>query len=214
MRKIFVTLLLLGSAFAAFAQGTVFFSNNAFDKISSGFYGSGPYGGVVPATPGLFNFGLFYGTGATQPATLTFLGSVSGVNSATSAGLIVNQAGNPVTALQIPGTTPGETDVWVQIAGWSASYGTDWAAARIDSRTRPGAAYFGQTTIINVAPNAGGLGPATGLGAFIWQFPTGTDPYRFPLGGFVLYTVLSPEPSTTALLSLGITAALIFRRRR
>ena len=64
---------------------------------------------VVPVTAGLLNFGLFYGTGATQPASLTFLGSVSGVNSLTSPGLIVNTSGNSITSLGIPGTYPGAT---------------------------------------------------------------------------------------------------------
>jgi hypothetical protein len=211
MRKTFVTLLLLGSAVAAFAQGTVFFSNGPFNKISSGAFYDQPSYQVVPATAGLLNFGLFYGTGATQPASLTFLGSVSGVNSATSAGLIVNTSGNLITSLQIPGTGPGQVNVWIQIAGWSASFGTDWAAAWAAARTTFGD-YFGTSPIINVAANAAGLGPSTGPGALIWQTPTGTDPTKIG-GGFVVFT-RSPEPSTTALLGLGVAAVLIFRRRK
>src|ERR1039458_9137201 len=209
MRKIFVTMLLLGSAFAAFAQGTVFFSNNAFQKICFGCPCLPPSTWtVVPATANLINFGLFYGTGATQPANLTFLGSVSGVNSATTAGLIVSPSGNSITALGIPGTLPGETDVWIQIAGWSASFGTDWAAAQAAAMTTYGD-YFGQTTIINVAPTAGGLGPSTGPGAIIWQTAAGTDPNKFTgIGPLLLIT--SPEPSTTALFGLGVAAVLFF----
>jgi hypothetical protein len=210
MRKIFLTLLLLGSAFPAFAQGTVFFSNNAFEKISSYAYGADLWT-VVPATPGLLNFGLFYGTGTTQPAKLTFLGSVLGVNSATTPGLIVNTSGNSITSLGIPGTHPGETDVWIQIAGWSASFGTDWAAARVAATMTYGD-YFGTSTIINVAPNAGGLGPSIGPGAIIWQTASGTDPTKIA-GGFVVLTAI-PEPSTTALFGLGVAAVLIVRRRK
>jgi hypothetical protein len=165
----------------------------------------------VPATPGLLNFGLFYGTGATQPATLTFLGSVSGVNSATSAGLIVNTSGNPITSLWIPGTHPGETDVWIQIAGWSASFGTDWAAARVAALTTYGD-YFGQSTIINVAPTAGGLGPTIGPGAIICQTASGTDPTKIA-GGFAVFTAI-PEPSSTALFGWGVAVLLILRRRK
>jgi hypothetical protein len=212
MRKIFVTMLLLGSAASAFSQGTVYFSNNAFSKIWSGVYGVIPDPWVlVPATPGVLNFGLFYGIGAAQPDSLTFLGSVSGVNSATYPGLIVNTSGNPVTSLAIPGTYPGETDVWVQIAGWSASFGTDWAAARAAATTTIGD-YFGTSAIINVAPNAGGLGPSIGPGAIIWQTATGTDPTRIA-GGFVVFTSI-PEPSSTALFGLGVAGVLIFRRRK
>jgi hypothetical protein len=166
---------------------------------------------VVPPTPGLLNFGLFYGTGATQPATLTFLGSVSGVNSAAAAGVIVDTSDHQITSLAIPGTHPGETDVWVQIAGWTASFGTDWAAAQEASHFILGD-YFGTSRVINVAPNAGGLGPATGSGAIIWQTAMGTYPNRLA-GGFVVYS-LSPEPSTTALLGLGVAALLISRRRK
>jgi hypothetical protein len=213
MRKTFVTMLLLGSAFAAFAQGTVYFSNNLFDKISSG-DGLNPPSTwtVVPATAGLLNFGLFYGIGATQPASLTFLGSVSGVNSTTTPGLIVNTSGNPITALAIPGTTPGETDVWVQIAGWSASFGTDWVAALSAARIWGSGNYFGETGVVNVAPAAGGLGPVNGVGAMIWQIPTGTDPTKFAGGFAVLNPFIVPEPSTVALFGLGVAAVLIFCR--
>jgi hypothetical protein len=212
MKKSFVTLLLLGSAIPAFPQGTVYFSNGALEKISSHTHSyQGPWV-TVPATPGLLNFGLFYGTGATQPANLTFLGSISGVNSTTTWGLIVNTSGNLITSLAIPGTYPGETDVWVQIAGWSASFGTDWAAAQAAAMTTFGD-YYGQTTIFNVAPTAGGLGPPTGPGAIIWQTATGTDPTKIA-GGFVVFTSI-PEPSTTALFGLGVAEVLlIFRRQK
>ena len=213
MRKIFVTTLLLGSAVSVFAQGTVYFSNNAFEKISFGNLGSpASTWTVVPATAGLINFGLFYGTGAIQPATLSFLG-VSGYNSATSAGLIVNVAGNSITALPIPGTFPGETDIWVQIAGWTASFGTNWVAAKAAGQTTLGD-YWGQSAVVNAAATAGGLGPTTGPGAIIWQTATGTDPTEIA-GGFVLFTpFLGPEPSTMALFALGVAAVLIFRRRK
>ena len=206
MSKIFVTMLLLGSGISVFAQGTVYFSNNAFEKISS--VVSGATLQAVPATANLINFGLFYGTGAQQPATLSFLG-VSGYSSATSAGFIVNAAGSSITALPIPGTYPGETDVWIQIAGWSASYGTNWAAAQAGAFTHFGD-YFGKSPIINVAPTAGGLGPATGPGAIIWQTATGTDPTK--ITGFVLSQM--PEPSMMTLTGLGLAAVLIFRRRK
>jgi hypothetical protein len=212
MRKIFVTMLLLGSAVSVFAQGTVYFSNGGFNRMCSGLCCSHPSTWTaVPTTAGLINYGLFYGTGATQPATLSFLG-VSGYNSATSPGLIVNASGGAITALGIPGTTAGEIDVWIQIAGWSASFGTDWAAAKAASTTTAGVS-FGETVVINVAPTAGGLGPATGPGAIIWQTATGTDPHKFPGGSYLLFA-MAPEPSTMALFGLGVAAVLIFRRRK
>jgi len=210
MKKLLITTATMLVTVAVFAQGTVYFSNNAFEKISSGAAGSAQATWtVVPATANLLNFGLFYGTGATQPGSLTFLGSVSGVNSATSAGLIVNQAGSSITALGIPGTSPGQANVWVQIAGWSSSFGTDWAAAKAASGPTD---YFGASPIVNVAPAAGGLGPTTGPGAIIWQTATGTDPTKIA-GGFAVFSTV-PEPSTMALAGLGMAAMLIFRRRK
>ena len=217
MKKLLITTAATLFTVAAFAQGTVFFSNGAFQKISSGVFGSAVSTWLaVPATTNLLNFGLFYGTGATQPASLTFLGSVSGVNSGVNPGIITGLTGNPITSLPVPGTTPGQTTLWIQVAGWSASFGTDWAAAKAASATTVGD-YFGNTTVINVAPNAGGLGPSTGPGAVVWQSASLSDPTKF-VGGFPVFTfgggAVTPEPSTMALAGLGMAAMLIFRRRK
>jgi hypothetical protein len=152
----------------------------------------------------LINYGLFYGVGASQPATLTFLG-VEGVNSTSIAGNIASPADGSLSAVQIPGTQPNDADVWLQVMGWTASFGTDWGAAQAAALGTPGD-YFGQTAIVNVA----GLGPPTGPGVSIWQTAAGTNPNKFPGGGFVLYS--SPEPSTITLFGLGVVAALVFRR--
>ena len=164
----------------------------------------------VEKTPRIAVCNQVLGQLSQQPATLSFLG-VSGYSSATSAGFIVNASGSSITALPIPGTTPGETDVWIQIAGWTASFGTNWAGAQAAAQTTTGN-YFGRSPVINVAPAAGGLGPTTGPGAIIWQTATGTDPTKIA-GGLVLYTLV-PEPSTMALFGLGVAAVLIFRRRK
>jgi hypothetical protein len=210
MKKLLITTAATFVTVAVFAQGTVFFSNNAFEKISSGVKGSAASTWtVVPAAANLLNFGLFYGTGATAPGTLTFLGSVSGVNSSSgTAGLIVNTSGGQITALQIPGTTPNQANVWVQVAGWTASFGTDWAAARTAADIGNNN-YFGTSPVVNVVT---GLGPSTGPGALIWQTAAGTDPAKIA-GGFAVFTNV-PEPSTMALAGLGMAAMLIFRRRK
>ena len=77
MKKLLICTAATLLTVAAFAQGNiVFFSNSGFEKISSGLLGSAPSTWtVVPTTAGLVNYGLFYGVGATQPRSLTFLGS-------------------------------------------------------------------------------------------------------------------------------------------
>jgi hypothetical protein len=213
MKKLLVTTAATLMAVAVFAQGTVYFSNNAFEKISSGLAGSASSTwAAMPATAGLLDFGLFYGTGASQPATLSFLGVV-GQNSATSPGLIVNASGSSITALPIPGTTPGEADVWVQIAGWTATFGTNWAGAKASAQVMNSGTYYGESAVVNAAKTAGGLGPTTGPGAVIWQLQSGTDPTRIA-GGFALFTANVPEPTTITLAGLGVAAMLILRRRK
>jgi hypothetical protein len=200
MQKTFVSILLLGSVVvAAFAQGTVGFSNSGLTRVS---FANGQF---WPTTPGLINYGLLYGIGQSTSLTLNTL--TLGVNSTSVAGVIASPIDNKssITALQIPETIPGETDVWVRVAGWSSEYGTDWQTAQ--SRAAAGLGWFGETSVINALA----LGPSTGPGAQIWQSPTGTDPHKFA-GGFILTTL--PEPGTFALANLGAAVLMIFHRRK
>ena len=195
MQKSFVTVLLLCSAVAAFAQGTVQFSNNALSRISA-WPPAPPV--MIPVTVS-YNFGLFYGIG--QSTSLTFLSSQLGVSSTVSAGVIANPADrrSPLNTVGIPGTTPGEADVWIQFKVWDSSFGTDWQAAINQG------IFFHETQIVNVVP----LGPATGPGVAIWQGATGTVTSQ--IQGFAMWI---PEPSTFALAGLGAAALMIFRRRQ
>jgi hypothetical protein len=209
MKKLLLTSAATLLTVAAFAQGTVAFSNGAFNRVSTGQSGSAASTWTsLATTANLYNFGLFYGTGATAPATLTFLSSTLGVNSTTSAGVIQNAAGANITALAIPGSTVGQTDMWIEIKGWTASFGTDWATAQGASAS--GNAYFGATTPINVGP----LGPTTGPGIAFWTTASGTNP-QLHAGGFAMFTTTTiPEPGTMALAGLGVATLMIFRRRK
>jgi hypothetical protein len=206
MKKLLITTAATLFTVAAFAQGSVYFSNTGLEKMSSGASG-GPYT-AVSAVSATVDYGLFYGIG--ESTSLTFLSTQIGVNSTSTAGVIANptDSKSALTSVDIPGTSPGETDVYVQMAGWSASFGSAGYQA---ASTTPNA-YFGASTIINVAPTSGGLGPTTGPGAIIWQLSSGTATTE--MRPFELMLVPSvPEPTSMALAGLGLATLLIFRRR-
>jgi len=64
--------------------------------------------------------------------------------------------------------TEGNQTVYLQIKGWSASYGTNWAQAKFDFLS------FGETDIRQVT-----LAPEAGPGTIIWQSTSGTNPNKF-----------------------------------
>jgi hypothetical protein len=141
---------------------------------------------------------------------LTLLTSQYGVNSTLTAGVIANPADGQslLTLVPIPGTSGNQANVYLQMAGWSGSFGTDWAAAQAAASAGIAGDYFGSTSVI-LGP---ALGATAGPGAVIWQFSTGTNPNNFK--AFIMYGGLVPEPSTMALAGFGIASLLIFRRRK
>jgi len=210
MKKLLLTIAATLLTVGVFAQGTITFNNGSFNKISSGVQGSSSAGWTVMAASPASNmvFALFYGIG--QSTSLTFLQNSFGVNSTSVAGIIANPVNNSgtLTGFQIPGTSPNEADVWIQIVGYNWSYQNDWAAAKAAALDNSGTKFYGASPIIN----AGLLGPSTGPGVSVWQTATGTDPKKIA-GGFVLFTTV-PEPSSMALIGLGAAALMIFRRRK
>lgn len=213
MKKLLLTIgLVAATGSLAFAQGTIGFNNNAGSRISTGVAGSAASTWVaLPIGAGAvsnFVFGVFYGMG--QSTSLSFL-ATAGVNSTSGAGVIANFSDNKtaINVLALPGTTPGEADVWLKIAGWSSAFGpSGWENAKNASLLGDGKAFYGETIVINCLP----LGPTAGPGNSLWLTATGTDPQKFH-GGFGLLTTV-PEPSMMALAGLGIASMLIFRRRK
>ena len=207
MKTILAATLIACSALAAFGQGTVSFSNGALYRISTGDPGivSSPPANPVPTSVTL-EYGLFYGIG--ESTSLTLLTSQFGVSSSTGDGLIASPADSqtPLTLVSIPGTSPGETDVWLQMAAWSASFGTDYIAAHNAFLAFDYRVWWGQSKIANITA---GLGPTTGPGAAIWTFSTNTSGTAIP--AFVLVQLI-PEPTLLALVALSTTMVMARRR--
>jgi hypothetical protein len=208
MKRTLTTSLFLCCALAAFGQGTVTFSNGTLHRLSTARtwdYTNGVPGVLAPFPTSLsLEFGLFYGIG--ESTSLTLLTSQFGVSSSTGVGLIASPADSqtPLTLVSIPGTSPGETDVWLQVAGWSAAYGTDYIAARNAFLALNTSAWWGQSAIANITL---GLGATLGPGAVIWTFSTNTS--RTVIPAVLVATV--PEPATLALVALA-TAMLVARQ--
>ena len=206
MKKTLAATLIACSALAAFGQGTVSFSNGALYRISTGDPGmvSSPPVNPVPTSVTL-EYGLFYGIG--ESTSLTLLTSQFGVSSSTGAGLIASSADSvsPLFLVPIPGTSPNETDVWLQVAAWSAVFGTNYIAAHYFFLAGNISAWWGQSAIANITL---GLGATLGPGAVIWTFSTNTSGTVIP--AFVV--VYLPEPAALALVALA-TAMLVARRR-
>jgi hypothetical protein len=201
MQKTFTTILLLGSAVAVFAQGTINFQNSFLTAISLRISnGDGLYGPSFPVpTTALVVYGVFYGTSA---GSLT-LASPLFPNSTGAAGVIAA----PTTAFAIPGSNPGDSRWFVQVRGWSAPYGTDWQYAQIAFNDDLGV-IWGESAIAS----GFALGPTAGPGYAIWQAANGTSTAK--IAAFSLTESPIPEPSTLALTGLSVAAALIFRRRK
>ena len=208
MKKLLLTLTLGAAVVSAYGQGSVGFSNPAANRLSTQVAGSAA--SSASTNGGMLEFGMFWGVGATQPASLTLLQTQLGVNSTTGAGLIASPLDGKtgLSNVALPATTaPGETDIWLQIRGWSASFGTDWAAAKTAfAAPVPGTAY-GESAIVNI--NA--LGNPAVSGVPIWQAASGTNPKL--INAFVIPIAAIPEPTTMALAGLGLASLLIFRRR-
>ena len=188
MKKLLLTLALMATATLSYAQGTVAFCNSIAATVKYVVGGAAPV--VLPTTVAA-NFGVFWGTSA---GALTLNEGPLGTASTVNAGIIVAPSVYGIN----PGSQPLQV-VFMQIRGWDASFGNDWAAARNAGKL------FGETDVRPVT-----LGPTAGPGTVIWQGATGTNPNRFN----PLTLSIVPEPSTIALGVLGLGSLLLFRRRQ
>jgi hypothetical protein len=182
MKKTILTLALAAASVVSYGQGSITFANTIASRIQ--IYSGGP----VPGGAAIV-YGVFWGT---SPDQLQLNSGALGTANPSAPGLI--QATSPYI---IDGAAENAT-VFMQIRGWSASFGRDWQAAR----AAPGA-LFGETDVRQVR-----LLATAGPGAIIWQSATATAPDRFNP-----FTIV-PEPSTMAFAVLGLGSLLLFRRRK
>jgi hypothetical protein len=198
MKKILLTLALVVSAAVSYGQGTIQLANSVSTPFQLIYDDNSVATGNVPANHPL-NFGVFFGTSSSTISTtaVTPLATMSA-----TAGVITGG-----TAYQLPGTSPNQTGIFMQIRGWSSSFGSDWAAAKVafDSKLVEGVMY-GETVIRGI----GALGASTGPGAVIWTTSTTSTTRFLPMQ---VHVAAVPEPSTIALGVLGM-AGLVFIRRR
>lgn len=127
MKKLLLTLALVASTVASYAQGTIAFGNSALTKFT--------VNGAAASIADAYTFGVFLNGTLVQPVALS---------STTTFGII---AAPSVYALA--GTDAGQV-VSLQIRGWASSFGTDWQAARAGG-------LFGETDVrqVTLGPTAG-----------------------------------------------------------
>lgn len=186
MKKTLLTLAFATlAAVASYAQGTITFANTTLSRVTQqAAAGSATYNQVPLSAP--IVYGVFWGTAADA---LQLNGGALGTASTTSAGII--GAGSPY---QIDGGAVG-AKVFMKIAGWTASFGRDFAAAK------SGGAYWGETAVREVT-----LAATAGPGTVIWS---ASDLTKFQ----PLKLDIVPEPSVIALGALGLGALLLRRRK-
>jgi hypothetical protein len=188
MKKLLLTLALVATTAASYAQGTIAFGNTIASRVK---YVVGSAAAIDLPTTVRANFGVFWGTSADN---LTLNAGPLGTSSTSSAGIIVGAG-----TYAIANSSELQT-VFMQIRGWDAAFGNDWAAAKA-----AGNVLWGQTDVRQVT-----LAATLGPGTAIWQSATATDPKKF--GPMTLSIV--PEPSTIALGVLGLGSLLLFRRKK
>lgn len=208
MKKLLLTLALVGSVSGAFAQGTIVYYNRVansvvapvygpetpdpsvskFGNTSAGFTaGTQTYTGVALAGTGYF-VGLWAGTTAENLAFVP--GSLDTFRTAGFAGAIDNSGG----VITIPGVGEGSS-AFLQIRAWDNLGGTltSWELA---TAPNGGAPFRGASAVFS-SPNLGGQAP---------------PPNMAGLQSFNIYAI--PEPSTFVLAGLGAAALMIIRRRK
>jgi len=208
MKKILLTLSVVGALSCSYAQGTFNFANTAGTLISAN-------GVTTAGVAGDYIYAVFFapsttaagsgqlGGAFTNPAFQTAGGTNSSV---ATAGRMASRNGIAETT----GALPSGSTVDFIVRGWSKNAGATWAEALAYYNNGAPATdmYLGQSVIGNDLVLGGGAIPVNGLfGVNAFQLNAGFSMALIP-GGVV------PEPSSMALAGIGAASLLLFRRRK
>ncbi len=217
MKKIIATISLVAATTLLQAQGWISFTASTAGAIktnSASYYTqTGGTSGNVPtlANGGIFYYALLYsaiapsgGLGPTNSAWLqptlfgssTFVMATNGtLQAGTMQGPSAGQFGSSLTA-----STPS----YIEVVGWSASLGNNFAQVQgeLTSGNWIANGFFGWVGgNLTITPTAASPGPVV-------------IPGIYGNGTLTLYSVSVPEPSTIALAGLAGLSMLLFRRRK
>jgi len=203
MKKTLTTVLLLGLAVGAFAQGTINFGNNFTGSFRAPIYNFDPANSTaviqgqsalgVPAGTTVYPGGLLSGANY----TLALWAGSSANNLQQVATASIRSATDPAalpngliatTTVTVPNAAPGST-IFFQMRAWDTRTGASYDTAT--SR--------GQSQVVQSGP-LGGIGP--------------DGPILAPnTVGWTSFSLAVPEPSVIALGALGLGALLLRRRK-
>jgi hypothetical protein len=230
MKKLAATLCLTALATAAFAQGTVNSGNTAGTTFRTNSLAIGGTSGN--AANGAPSAGGFIYQLLVAPSTVTTVdASLQGLLSApwSSGGItMTNSTLASGGRINGPSGTVGQTQNWPAgsfqsfiVVGWSSNEGASWAevAAKLGGASLSGGAwsggnlvnggFLGASTIqVGAAGDAVGAAPFSLFGAAGGAAGTPITTPTF------MYVVGIPEPTSMALVGLGVGAMVIFRRRK
>jgi len=205
MKKLLIATLVSVAAYASYGQGTIVFQNP--NVSASRLYTNNltlGQRGTVPTTAGLVYYGVFATLQSSAPdaasasnlMTLATSTATIGVNSPTAAGVISAPSG------ALYGLNYAENaNVWLQVRAWDQRAGN--AADSYKNAIGVLGYLYGASAIQPFQ-----LGTAAGPATVIW----GTlAQNRIPSFDIIVQV---PEPSTIALVGVGLAGLLFIRRRK
>jgi len=214
MKKLLIVLTASVVATMAYGQGLLQIGNSS--SLSVIRTNNGTTGvGNIRGSSGSYIFGVFVGASGASADQLLL--AYYATNSPLVAGTMVSQNNKLIQASAglLPGSLPFTTGVGdtieTQVRGWSSNLGTDWATVTnnvaLNHTTDGLTGWYGVSTLGTYILAAASPPPPAIMKTAV------TDPTGYTMiGGFDLTPI--PEPSTIALVGLGLTGLIFIRRRK